>query len=44
MPMTAADVQGQLPPPPDGTLDLSFLPKALIDKCKPFVIRYHVHL
>src|SRR5580704_11818522 len=23
------------------SIDLSFLPKALFDKCKPFIIRYH---
>ena len=26
---------------PDGNVDFSFLPKALVDKCKPFIIRYH---
>jgi hypothetical protein len=25
----------------DGNIDFSFLPKALVDKCKPFIIRYH---
>jgi hypothetical protein len=25
----------------DGNLDFSFLPRALVDKCKPFIIRYH---
>jgi hypothetical protein len=29
------------PPSPDSNVDASFLPKALIEKCKPFVIRYH---
>jgi hypothetical protein len=24
-----------------GSIDFSFLPKALVEKCKPFIIRYH---
>jgi len=24
-----------------GNIDFSFLPKALVEKCKPFIIRYH---
>jgi hypothetical protein len=27
--------------PLDKSIDLSFLPKALFDKCKPFIVRYH---
>jgi len=34
-------VQGQHPPSPDANIDFLFLPKDLIDKCKPFIIRYH---
>jgi len=41
MPMIAADVQGRHPPSPDENPDVSFLPKALIDNCTPFVVRYH---
>jgi len=40
MPMTAADIQGRHPPPLDENPDVSFLPKALIDECTPFVVRY----
>jgi hypothetical protein len=29
------------PSPHGGSIDFSFLPKALVDKCKPFIIRYH---
>jgi hypothetical protein len=25
----------------DGNIDFSFLPKTLVDKCKPFIVRYH---
>jgi hypothetical protein len=28
-------------PSPHGNIDFSFLPKALVEKCKPFIIRYH---
>jgi hypothetical protein len=43
MPIKAldADVRGQHSPSPEGNIDFSFLPKVLIDKCKPFIIRYH---
>jgi len=43
MSMTAVDAgaHGQRPPSPGGNIDFSFLPKALIEKCKPFVVRYH---
>jgi hypothetical protein len=36
-----ADAQGQHAPSLDGNIDFSFLPKVLMDKCKPFIIRYH---
>jgi hypothetical protein len=36
-----ADANDQHPPSPDGNIDFSFLPKALLEKCKPFIIRYH---
>jgi len=26
---------------PHGSIDFAFLPKALVEKCKPFIIRYH---
>jgi hypothetical protein len=35
------DAQGETPPSPQGNIDFSFLPKALVEKCKPFIIRYH---
>jgi hypothetical protein len=35
------DVPDQHPPSLDRIIDFSFLPKALVDKCKPFIIRYH---
>jgi len=35
------EAQGQPPPSPHGNIDFSFLPKALIEKCKPFIIGYH---
>jgi hypothetical protein len=43
MPIKAliADMQGQQSPSPEGKCDVSFLPIALIDKCKPFIIWYH---
>ncbi|HKD29996.1 MAG TPA: hypothetical protein VKC66_29290 [Xanthobacteraceae bacterium] len=39
--MTAADVQGRHLRSLDENRDASFLPEALIDKCTPFVVRYH---
>jgi hypothetical protein len=36
-----AKVPGPHAPSADGNIDFSFLPKALVDKCKPFIIRYH---
>ena len=43
MSVTAIDTKApnQQAPSPDGNVDFSFLPKALVDKCKPFIIRYH---
>jgi hypothetical protein len=43
MPRTGvgADAQGQHPSSQDGNIDFSFLPRALVEKCKPFIIRYH---
>ena len=43
MSMTAFDAgaHGEHPPSPGGNVDFSFLPKALIEKSKPFAIRYH---
>jgi hypothetical protein len=40
MSITDADAQGQTPSP-DENVDFSFLPKILLEKCKPFIIRYH---
>jgi hypothetical protein len=39
MPVTARDHE-QAPVPP-GNIDFSFLPKALLKKCKLFIMRYH---
>ena len=36
-----ADANDQRAPSLDGNIDFSFLPKVLVDKCKPFIIRYH---
>jgi hypothetical protein len=43
MSVTAIDAKAQdeHAPSPDGHVDFSFLPKALVDKCRPFIIRYH---
>jgi hypothetical protein len=43
MSFTAVDAKARegYPASPDGNIDFSFLPKALVDKCKPFIIRYH---
>jgi hypothetical protein len=43
MSFTAVDakLQCQHKPSSDGNIDFSFLPKVLIDKCRPFIIRYH---
>src|ERR1700722_17697480 len=43
MSVTAIDAKApdEHAPSPDGNVDFSFLPKALVDKCKPFIIRYH---
>jgi hypothetical protein len=43
MSFTAGDakIPDQHAPSFDGNVDFSFLPKALVDKCKPFIIRYH---
>jgi hypothetical protein len=35
------EAQGETLPSPQGNIDFSFLPKALVEKCKPFIIRYH---
>jgi hypothetical protein len=35
------EAQEQPLPSPHGNIDFSFLPKALVEKCKPFIIRYH---
>src|ERR1700745_2700360 len=35
------EAHGETPPSPQGNIDFSFLPKALVEKCKPFIIRYH---
>jgi hypothetical protein len=35
------EAEGETPSPPQGNIDFSFLPKALVEKCKPFIIRYH---
>lgn len=42
-PASATEEQAQDPPSPlsYGNIDFSFLPKALVEKCKPFIIRYH---
>jgi hypothetical protein len=42
MPMTAVDNgQGQHLPSRHGDIDFSFVPKVLIEYCKPFVVTYH---
>ena len=43
MSLTTADakVPSQHELPVSGNVDFSFLPRALVDKCKPFIIRYH---
>jgi len=43
MSFTAVNVKppNQHAPSFDGNIDFSFLPKVLIDKCKPFIIGYH---
>jgi hypothetical protein len=43
MSVTAIDAKApdEHAPSPDGNVDFSFLPKTLVDKCKPFIIRYH---
>jgi hypothetical protein len=33
--------QSQLPPLLDEDIDFSFLPSSLLEKCKPFIVRYH---
>jgi len=35
------EAQDEIPPSTQGNIDFSFLPKALVEKCKPFIIRYH---
>jgi hypothetical protein len=43
MTTSAAKEEEEAPdhPSPRGSIDFSFLPKALVEKCKPFIIRYH---
>jgi hypothetical protein len=36
-----AHAQSRLPALLDGDIDLSFLPSSLLEKCKPFIVRYH---
>jgi hypothetical protein len=36
-----AHAQSRLPPLLDGDIDFSFLPSSLLEKCKPFIVRYH---
>jgi len=36
-----ADAQSQPPPLVDGDIDFSFVPSSLLEKCKPFIVRYH---
>jgi hypothetical protein len=36
-----AEEEARDQPSPHGSIDFSFLPKALVEKCKPFIIRYH---
>jgi hypothetical protein len=40
-PVLEEEAQGEPPPSPHGNVDFSFLPKALVEKCKPFIVRYH---
>src|SRR5215467_3351491 len=35
------DTEGETSASPQENIDFSFLPKALVEKCKPFIIRYH---
>jgi hypothetical protein len=35
------EAQDETQPSPGENIDFSFLPKALVEKCKPFIIRYH---
>jgi hypothetical protein len=39
--MAIAALDHQHAPVPPGNIDFSFLPKALLKKCKLFIIRYH---
>jgi len=41
MPITASDADEQDQHPEDRNIDFTFLPEVLVDKCKPFIIRYH---
>ena len=41
MTTSVAEEEAQDQPSPHGSIDFSFLPKPLVDKCKPFIIRYH---
>jgi hypothetical protein len=36
-----AHAQSRLPRLLDGDIDFSFLPSSLLEKCKPFIVRYH---
>ena len=40
-PALEEEAQGETPPSPHAEIDFSFLPKALVEKCKPFIIGYH---
>jgi hypothetical protein len=39
--MTVTALNHEQPPVPPGNIDFSFLPKALLTKCKLFIVRYH---
>jgi hypothetical protein len=41
MTTSGAEEEAKDQPSPHGSIDFSFLPKALVDKCKGFIIRYH---
>jgi hypothetical protein len=41
MTTSGAEEAVQDQPSPPGRIDFSFLPKALVEKCKPLIIRYH---
>jgi hypothetical protein len=41
MTTSVAEQEAEHPPSLHESIDFSFLPKALVEKCKPFIIRYH---